>query len=36
MKIHHYGLIVIAMIAGYALATYWPAPGQMVRSAIGM
>lgn len=36
MRTHHYGLIALAMIAGYILAVYWPAPGQMVRSAIGL
>lgn len=34
MQSHHYLLIAIALIAGYALATVWPAPAAMAKGAL--
>ena len=35
MQSHHYLLIALALIIGYALAMYFPGPGQAVKSAVG-
>lgn len=30
MQTHHYGLIILALIAGYVAARYWPGPGNAI------
>jgi hypothetical protein len=35
MQSHHYLLIALALLVGYALALYYPGPGNAVRSAVG-
>jgi hypothetical protein len=30
MQGHHYLTMALLLIAGYVIARYWPAPGQMV------
>jgi hypothetical protein len=35
MQSHHYLLIALALIVGYALAHYWPWPGEQVSKLVG-